>query len=194
VVRVPEGKFADKIVKDMREYVCTAEEVTGHALEYREFRDALVAAVRAAGIDLVDEPMTEVERAALAKISQRIASDDQVRRISSDRFASEQRAAGRRVGFGNHKGRKLCRAGVGLDADGRIAAAMMAGDMHVAPPDTLDRVAEALAGAKAADPDDVRDRISTVWDAGEVHQADATTGVTTDDLLAAVTNAIGAAA
>jgi lipoate-protein ligase A len=193
VVRVPEGKFADKIVKDMREYVCTAEEVTGRPVGYEEFRDALVGAVRAAGIDLADEPMTEVERGALAKISQRIASDDQVRRISSDRFASDQRDAGRRVGFGNHKGRKLCRAGVALDADGTIGAAMMAGDMHVAPPDTLDNVAGALVGAAAGDEADLRARISGVWDADAVHQADATTGVTTDDLLAAVTKAIGAA-
>ena len=41
VVRVPEGKFADKVVSDMREYVCTAEEVAGHAVSYEEFRDAL---------------------------------------------------------------------------------------------------------------------------------------------------------
>jgi hypothetical protein len=194
VVRVPEGKFADKVVKDMREYVCNAEEVTGHPVTYEEFRDALVAAVRAAGIDLVEEPMTDIERGALAKISQRIASDDQVRRISSERFAAEQRAAGRQVGFGNHKGRKLCRAGVGLDADGRIAAAMMAGDMHVAPADTLDRVGEALVGAIATDDTDLRARIGAVWDADGVHQADATTGVTTDDLLAAVAKAVGAAA
>ena len=29
VVRVPEGKFKDKLVSDMSEYVCTAEEVAG---------------------------------------------------------------------------------------------------------------------------------------------------------------------
>jgi lipoate-protein ligase A len=192
VVRVPEEKFADKVVKDMREYVCTAEEVAGHPVTYEEFRDALLGAVRAAGVELVVEPLTDVERGALAKISQRIASDDQVRRISSARFASEHAAA--RVGFGNHKGRKLCRAGVALDADGRVVAAMMAGDMHVAPPDTLDRVGEALVGADTADPAQLRARISAVWDDAAVHQADTTTGVTTEDLLAAVTKAVGAAA
>jgi lipoate-protein ligase A len=193
VVRVPEGKFADKIVKDMREYVCTAEEVAGRTITYEEFRDALVGAVRSAGIDLADDPMTDVERAALAKISQRIASDDQVRRISSERFEAEQRAEGRRVGFGNHKGRKLCRAGVALDPDGEIAAAMMAGDMHVAPPNTLDRVGEALIGRASGDEAALRERISAVWDADSVHQADATMGVTTDDLLTAVRKAIDAA-
>ena len=188
VVRVPEGKFADKIVKDMREYVCTAEEVAGHPVPYEEFRDALTAAVEAAGIELVRAPMTEVERGALAKISQRIASDDQVRRVSSERFAAEH--AGARVGFANHKGRKLCRAGVALDASGHLDAVMMAGDMHVAPADTLDEVGGALVGADASDEADLRARIAGVWDADGVHQADATMGVTTDDLLIAVTKAI----
>ena len=55
--------------------------------------------------------------------------------------------AGAHTGFANHKGRKLCRAGVAVDDAGTIVAAMMAGDMHVSPPDTMDRVAAALVGA-----------------------------------------------
>ena len=90
VVRVPEGKFADKVVKDMREYVCTAEEVAGHPITYEAFRDALTAAIEASGIDLDRAPMTDVERGALAKISQRIASDDQMRRVSSGTVAATQ--------------------------------------------------------------------------------------------------------
>jgi lipoate-protein ligase A len=192
VVRVPDEKFKDKLVSDMREVVCTAAEVAGRDVSYEEFRDALFAAVRAAGIDLVDEPLTEVEQAALVKISQRIASDDSVRRISSDRFRAEA-PAGSRVGLANHKGKKLCRAGLAIDSDGTIVAAMMAGDMHVAPPDTLDRVAGALVGAPAADHDTLRARIAEVWDGPTIHQADATMGVTTDDLLRAVTKAAVAA-
>jgi hypothetical protein len=60
----------------------------------------------------------------------------------------------------------------------------------VSPPDTLDRVAAALVGADAADHAALRARIAQVWDADGVHQADATMGVTTDDLLAAVGKAI----
>ncbi len=192
VVRVPDEKFKDKLVSDMREVVCTAEEVAGRAVTYEQFRDALLAAVRAAGIDLVDEPLTDIEQAALTKISNRIASDDSVRRISSERFRSEA-PAGSRVGLANHKGRKLCRAGLSIDADGTIVAAMMAGDMHVAPPDTLDRVAAALVGVHVGDRDALRVRIGGVWDRPTVHQADATMGVTTDDLLTAVTKAATAA-
>ncbi len=193
VVRVPEGKFADKLVSDMREYVCTAEEVAGREISYEAFRDALTAAVRAAGIDLDPTTMTEVERGALAKISQRIANDDQVRRISSDRFLAEHSTPGVKVGFANHKGRKLCRAGVAIDESGRIVATMMAGDMHVAPADTLDRVADALVDADAGNAAGLRTRITAIWDADGVHQADTTMGVTTDDLLSAVTKAVATA-
>jgi lipoate-protein ligase A len=192
VVRVPDEKFKDKLVSDMREVVCTAEEVAGSAVTYAQFRDALLAAVRAAGVDLVDEPLTEVEQAALTKISSRIASDDSVRRISSERFRAEA-PAGCRVGLANHKGKKLCRAGLAIDSSGTIVAAMMAGDMHVAPPDTLDRVAAALVGGRVDDADALRARISQVWDGPTVHQADATMGVTTADLLTAVTKAATAA-
>jgi hypothetical protein len=123
------------------------------------------------------------------KISNRIATDDSVRRISSDRFRAEV-APHARVGFGNFKGKKLARAGVALDSDGTIIAAMMAGDMHISPPDTLDNVAVALAGVSADDRSALRARIAHVWEGAGVQQADATMGVTTDDLLAAVDKAV----
>jgi lipoate---protein ligase len=189
VVRVPDEKFKDKLVKDMREYVCTASEIRGERLDYTDARDALLAALADAGIELVAEPLSEPEQGGLAKISGKIAGDEFVRRISSDRFRAAA-PSGARVGFGNHKGRKLCRAGVALDGDDRVVAAMMAGDMHVAPPDTLDRVAAALVGAGAGDTVGVRSRIASVFEAADVHQADATMGVTTDDLLHAVTAAV----
>jgi lipoate-protein ligase A len=190
VVRIPDDKFKDKLVKDMREYVCTAEEVAGGAVTYEQFREALLAAVDDAEIALEPRELTDVEQAALKKISNRIATDDSVRRVSSERFRAEQASGGHRVGFGNHKGRKLCRAGVALADRSTIVAAMMAGDMHVAPPDTLDRVARALSGANGADDAELRNRIASVFDAADVHQADTTTGVTTDDLLAAVRKAV----
>ena len=192
VVRVPDEKFKDKLVQDMSEYVCTAEEVAGRPVSYEDFRDAFVAALGDAGVELKHDSLTDVEQGALVKISNRIATDDSVRRISSERFRGDA-PPGTRIGFGNEKGKKLARAGVAVDGGEVIVAAMMAGDMHVSPPDTLDNVAAALVGASAADADDLRARIAAVWEADGVHQADATMGVTTDDLLAAVTKAIGAA-
>ena len=193
VVRIPDEKFKDKVVKDMREYVVTAEQIAGRPVSYADFRDALVKAVGAAGFDLAAEPLSDEERAGMAEISEKVGSERMLRRISSERFASEA-PDGTRVGFGNHKGRKLCRAGVALDADGRIAAAMMAGDMHVSPPDTLKRIGQALVGADTHDLTDVRGRIASVFEGDDVHQADAMMGVTTDDLLAAVEKAVAAAA
>src|SRR4051794_1324407 len=192
VVRVPDDKFKDKVVKDMREYVVTAQEIAGREVTYEEYRDALVAACKDAGLDLAEEPFTDEEMATVSRRAQKIADPAYVRRISSERFAAEA-PAGSRVGFGNHKGRKLCRAGVSIDEDGVIVAAMMAGDMHVGPPDTMDRVAAALVGAKSSDRDDLHGRIASVFEGSDVHQADAHMGVTTDDLLAAVEKAIALA-
>ncbi|HMF04681.1 MAG TPA: hypothetical protein VKH17_07700 [Acidimicrobiia bacterium] len=190
VVRVPDDKFKDKLVKDMREYVCTAAEVAARPVTYDDFRDALLGAVARTGVSLEERELTDVERAALKKISNRFSTDDSVRRISSERFRAEHEPIGRRVGFGNHKGRKLCRAGAALDSAGTVTAAMTAGDMHVSPPDTLDRVAAALVGADASDDGDVRVRIASVLEAPDVHQADATTGITADDLHSAFRKAV----
>ncbi len=192
VVRVPEDKFKDKLVKDMREYVCDAEQVAGHPVSYEDFRDALVGALADAGIEMEPSELTEGEQYGLTKISARVGRDEVVRRVSSDQFRADA-PAGTRVGFANEKGAKLCRAGVAVDATGTVVAALMAGDMHVGPPDILDRVAAAIVGAPAADAAELRRRISVVFEADDVHQADATMGVTTDDLTAAVVKAVAVA-
>lgn len=192
VVRIPEDKFKDKIVKDMTEYVCTAEQVAGAPVPYEDLRDAIVAAMADAGVDMVPDRLNEGEAKGVAKISTRVGSPESIRRISSDRFRAEA-PAGSRVGLGNFKGRKLCRAGVAVDDAGTVVAALMAGDMHASPPDVLDRIAEALVGADGTDRADLRSRIAAVFDGQDVTQADDVMGVTTDDLLAAVLKAVDAA-
>jgi hypothetical protein len=194
VARIPDDKFKDKVVKDLREYVCTAAEVAGHPVTYEAFRDALTSALESHGIELDRSGLTDGERYGLAKVSAKIGTPDAITRVSSARFTDEA-PDGTRVGFGNFKGRKLCRAGVAV-RDGQVptvVAAMMAGDMHASPPDVLDRTADALVGARADDEADLRARIASVFEGDDVHQADATMGVTTDDLLRAVTKAVAAA-
>ena len=192
VVRVPDDKFKDKVVKDMSEYVCTAEEVAGRPVTYEEVRDGVVAAMADAGIILQPSELTPGERKGVAKGSTRVGDPEMVRRVSSERFVAEA-PAGSRTGLANHKGRKLCRAGVAVDREGVIVDALMAGDLHVSPPDTLDRVAAALVGARADDGNDVRRRISSVFDGADVNQAEQLMGVTTDDLVMAVTKAVAVA-
>lgn len=192
VVRIPDEKFKDKAVKDMREYVCTAEEVARRPVSYEEFRDALLGALEASGIGLDHRPLSDAERTSVRDIADHLGSEEQVRRISSERFAAGA-PPGTRTGFGNEKGKKLCRAGVAIDGAGTIVAAMMAGDMHVSPPDTMDRVAAALVGARAGDEGDLKARIAGVFENPDISQADTAMGVTTDDLLAAVRKAVHAA-
>lgn len=189
VVRIPDEKFKDKAVKDMREYVCTAEEVAGRPVSYEELRDALVGALERSGIEMIPGELTEGERYGLSKVSAKVGSDDAIRRVSSDRFRASA-PTGSRVGFGNHKGRKLCRAGVALDADGVVVAAMIAGDMHVSPGDAMDRVAGALVGVSSDSLDDLRFAIKEVFEADDIHQAEESMGITTDDLLMATSKAI----
>jgi lipoate-protein ligase A len=192
VVRVPDDKFKDKAVKDMREYVVTAQEIAGREVTYEDYRDALLAACRAAGMDIAPEPFTDEERARFTKMAEKIADPAFIRRVSWERFTASA-PAGARIGFGNEKGRKLCRAGVAVDDGGVIIAAMMAGDMHVGPPDTMDRIAAALVGADSADRAGLRRRIAEVFEGPDVHQPEALMGVTTDDLLAAVEKAVASA-
>ena len=193
VVRVPDEKFRDKPVSGMREYVATAEDVTGAPLTYEVFRDALVAALEEAGIELRRSELSDEERAGVEKVATAMRADGFVRRVSSARFRADA-PPGTRVGFVNVKGRKLCRAGVAVDDDGVVVAALLAGDMHVSPPDVLDRVAARLVGTAASDAPGLRARIADVFEGPDVRQADAMMGVTTDDLLDALLRAVDAAA
>ena len=191
VARIPDEKFKDKVVKDMRDYIVPAEEIAGRPVSYDEFRDSLVSALQDSGDEVYPGPLSDDEQKSVTGIAQHIGSPDFIKRISSERFARDA-PAGSRVGFGNEKGRKLCRAGVAVDEQGTVVAAMMAGDMHVAPADTMDRVAAALVGADSRDEADLRQRIASVFEGPDVHQADALMGVTTNDLLAAVRKAVTA--
>jgi lipoate-protein ligase A len=190
VARVPEEKFKDKIIKDQVEYICTPMHVRGRDLSYEEFRDAVV---RATGEEMQLDPIgfTPEEDAGVVGFVETVSSDDWVRRVSSKRF-SDSAPAGSATGFANLKAKKLIRAGVALQ-DGVIARAMLAGDMHVSPPDAMDRVANALAGARADDLDGLLARVRGVFEQPDVDQPDQAAGITPEDcvetLLLAIKNA-----
>jgi lipoate-protein ligase A len=186
VARVPEEKFKDKVIKDAVAYICTPADVRGTDLGYGEFRDAIVSASREVlGLDLETSALTEEEAAGAPGFADLVSSDDWVRRTSTSRF-TETAPAGSRVGFANVKGKKLVRAGVALSEDGTILRALMAGDMHLSPPDVMERVAGVLAGANAADREDLVARVRSVLDADDVDQPDAAAGITAEDCADAV--------
>jgi lipoate-protein ligase A len=189
VARVPEEKFKDKVIKDAVEYICTPDDIRGAPLGYAEFRDAVTrASTEVAGLSLEPSPFSPEEEATTGQFVGAVSSDDFIRRISSERFRAEA-PAGTRVGFANVKGKKLVRAGVALDTDGAIVRAMIAGDMHVSPPDAMDRVAAALEGASVGDRADLLVRVRRVFDEPDVDQPDVAAGITPDDVVEAVARA-----
>lgn len=186
VARVPEEKFKDKVIKDAVEYICTPADVRGSDLGYEEFRDAIRAASRdVLGLELEESKLSEEEAAGAPGFVDLVSADDWVRRTSTSRF-TETAPGGSRVGFANVKGKKLVRAGVALDGDGTILRALMAGDMHLSPPDAMERVAQALAGGRADDRDDLVRRAASVLEAEDVDQPDAAAGITAEDCADAV--------
>jgi lipoate-protein ligase A len=187
IARVPEEKFKDKIIKDAVEYICTPGDIRGSELTYEELRDAVVNESRASGLELDAQPITSQEDANVAGFVGTVSDETWIKRISSRKFRAEA-PHGARVGFANFKAKKLVRAGVAIDHDGVIARVMMAGDMHVSPPDAMDKVAAALEGARAHDSADVRGRIAAAFEG--VEQADAAAGITPDDCADAVALAV----
>jgi lipoate---protein ligase len=190
VAHVPEEKFADKAIKDMVEYICTPADVRGTDLAYEELRDAIVAAAREdLGLDLDPTPFTAEEEKGTADFARAVGADDWIRRISSAQFRAGA-PPGTKVGFANLKAKKLIRAGVALDEQDRVARAMMAGDMHVSPPDVMDKVAASLDGAAAGDREDIVARISRAFAEAAIEQPDLTAGITPEDCAETVLLAV----
>ena len=193
VARVPEEKFKDKIIKDAVAYICTPDDVRGTPLGYEEFRDAVVRATgEVMGFELEAQGFTREEDAVTQQFVDSVSADPWIKRISSERFHREA-PDGTRVGFANLKSKKLVRAGVALHDDDTIAAAMIAGDMHISPPDAIDRAAAALAGAAVSDREDLVARIRAVFDEIHAVQADDAAGVTPEDMVECVLVAAKAA-
>ena len=182
VARVPEEKFKDKIIKDAVEYICTPKEVRGEDLSYDELRDAVV---RESRLVLEALPITPQEDENVAGFVSTVSADDWIHRVSTSRFVSST-PGGCATGFANVKGKKLVRAGVALGDDGVIVQAMLGGDMHVSPPDAMDRVAVAVEGARADDRAELLLRARAIFESPEFSQPDAAAGITPEDCVEAI--------
>jgi lipoate---protein ligase len=194
VARVPEEKFKDKVIKDIVEYIVTPTDIRGRPLGYEELIDAVARASReVAGLELEPSAFSDAEEAVTQQFVDTVASDEFIRRISSERFRAEA-PTGTRVGFANVKGKKLVRCGVALDDTGTIVKALVAGDMHVSPPDAMDRVATALESANAGDREDLVARVRGVFEQPDFDQPEAAAGITPEDVVEAIVRAAKEAA
>ena len=193
MVRVPDDKFKDKLVKDMSEYVCTAEEVAGHPVTYEDVRDALVAAMADAGVDLEPSELNEGERKGWPRVSTRVGDPEMVRRVSSERFVAERPGG---LGSGWPTTRAASSAGPAWPSTPTApwSTRSWPATCTCRRPTPSTASPPSWSAPAADDPDDLRRRISSVFDQPEVTQAEQLMGVTTDDLLAAVTKAIAVAA
>jgi lipoate-protein ligase A len=106
VVRVPDQKFKDKLVSDMREVVCTGEEVAGRPVTYNEFRDALVAG--RARQDLEPDRDRRFGSAHFLDALSRVGTRRDARRVREPQ-GEETRAGGRRARRRRHRRRGLSR-------------------------------------------------------------------------------------
>ena len=183
VARVPEEKFKDKIIKDQVEYICTPGEVRGKDLPYEEFRNAVLAAARKEKSLAFDPTGFSAEEDVGTKgFVQTVSADGWIKRVSSEHFRHHAEP-GARVGFANLKSKKLVRAGVELNGD-VITRALVAGDMHVSPPESMDNVAAALEGAPIGDKDELLARVKKVFET--VEQPDEAAGITPEDIVEAL--------
>lgn len=184
IARVPEEKFKDKVIKDAVEYICTPADVRGSDVRYEELRDAIVDASTREGIALDARPFTDEEQEQVQGFVRAIEADEWIHRVSTSRFIGEHPDAR----FANLKAKKLVRAGIALEGT-RIAALMLAGDMHVAPPDGLDKIASSLVGARIDDAEDLRARATAGFEG--ISQPDAAAGITAEDVVSCVVLAAG---
>lgn len=188
--RVPAAKFADKDTDDPIHYIVTPEDVRGSAVPFADAKAAFRAALEAhTPYACREAPLTAEESAGTAALAEQMASEENLFRVSSVRFRA-QAPPQSTLGFSFHKARKLIRVGVAVDADGVIVAAMIAGDMFVAPPEAMDDCAAALVGVSAADTDGVRAALARVLARDDVVQADEHLGIDADDLSTAVALAV----
>src|SRR5205814_8843615 len=67
-----------------------AEQVAGRPVSYEMFRDALLVALKDAGIELEHSELTDGERYGLEKVGAKISSDDMVQRRSEERRVGKE--------------------------------------------------------------------------------------------------------
>jgi len=176
-------KVQDKVLKDMTARFTCLEREAERAIDAADLEEMSRAAVaHAFGVtDLVTGAVTDVERAYADEFRQQYESEDWLfAKSEATRFGSLIRP-GDTLGRGRAKAvGGLVRATLVL-RDGVVLHAIVNGDWHPRPLDSVAWLEESLIGA-ASDPAAIRDRVETFLANPDVEFA----GVTADDLCAAL--------
>lgn len=176
-------KVQDKALKDMTSRFTCLEREAGRVLDAADLEQmARDAVAHAFGVtDLVTGSVSDRERAYAGEFRLKYESDDWL-------FAkSEARRFGSLVGAGDTVGRGRAKAVGGLIwatlvvRDGAVLHAIVNGDWHPRPLDSVAWLEESLIGAAAA-PGAIRDRVAAFLANPDIEFA----GVTADDLCAAL--------
>ena len=185
---MPPEKVGDKALKDLQSRFTCLEREAGRALS----EDDLVEMARAAVAHAFEAPA--LETGALADAERRYAEEFRARfdtdawlfgKSERSRLAGSLRA-GDAIGRGRHKALGGMIWATLAVRDGAILHAIVNGDWHPRPIDSVGRLEEALAGA-AAEPEALREAVADFL-AGDVEFA----GVEADDLMSAFGRALDA--
>lgn len=165
VMRTPEEKFSDKAAKDIREYATSLSREAGRDISKTACVEAIADELeKTLGAEAqFAEKLSEVEMALYDRYRALYASEDWTfSKSSGRRFESFPQGYG--LAFSRHKARKLVCAHILLDANGRIADAMLSGDYFIRPSDGDDLIAQGLVGLDARDLEGIEERIRQVAD------------------------------
>jgi lipoate-protein ligase A len=151
VLKTPEEKFRDKVLKSAAERSTSIEEQTGKPVSKDQVKKAYVSALEEVlGVEIYQGTTTKEEEEMIKKQWEMISSDAWLyRRSSKKRFAdisSTYRFARKR-----HKAAKLISACVLTDDKNIINDIMVYGDFYARPIDFVDELEQRLIGVSASD-------------------------------------------
>jgi hypothetical protein len=163
IVRIPEEKFKDKMVKDAREWIGSIEAETGRLPSKGEVNDAFSKAIASVlDINLVEGELSSLERGKYEKYCATIASDEHhYFRSSAKRFPTIPE--GCKLGLAKYKSRKLVVSHVLVDEQKRIRDVMLSGDYYCSPLQYFTEMEKSLTGVNARDKEALLSKVKETY-------------------------------
>ncbi len=158
VLRTPEEKYKDKVLKSASERSTSIEEETGISVTKDQLMKAYVKSIEEVfGSEVYEGETTEEEEEMIKKQWEMISSDEWLfRRSSKKRFSSIPNQF--RFVRKRHKAAKLISTCILTDEKNTIRDIMIYGDFYARPIDFVDELEKKLLGISASD----QERITTI--------------------------------